>query len=680
MSNRNLNSGLYNWNISGNRIISNFNNNLILDSSGTGNLVIKTNNIKRVIIGSNINPSFNNYTQFFALTVINQFYFSSNCVINAYGTYYSNGISALKIPVDTSNNRPPGQIGYIRYNSTAESLEYWNGASSLWSILSIPPTLTSVSPSTEVNQALQDISLNGFNFVSGATVSFIDISGTVYSSPSVTFINSTRVVAKTPAITGLPLDGEPYDVKITNPNLLSYTLNDAIDVGILPTFNTAAGSIGTIYDIIRGNGEYSLLPVTATDPLDIITYSISAGALPTGLSLNSTTGAITGTASAVGADTTFSFTVLASTVTSPTKPSRTFTITVKAPVTVSYTFTGASQTFSIPSGLTRLQAYMWGAGGGNYYSTTYARTDEGSGGPGGYTQTKFNILTGETTLTLVVGGGGQGNTVAGYGGAGSGANGGGGGGGGSGAGSGNITTPFSNTNSSYLGDPAPNSTRNIPNQTVLDLSGAIGIIAVAGGGGGSGWYIYNNQNGGPGGGITGGPSVNGASQPTGGGQSSGGNGTGNAALGGKFLRGGYVFNNQSSGGSAGGGGGWYGGGCYQTTTSGSNAGGGGGSGFAGYTNGSNPFSSPTVLTGTTVGSYPDSFASASTRTNGTRVYYEGYIYRKANPSTSDINVQQTPPETGATGYISGVGCAGPKSSGTDNVGVTGGPGLIVLKY
>ena len=52
--------------------------------------------------------------------------------------------------------------------------------------------------------------------------------------------------------------------------------------------------------------------VTATDSDgDTIAYSVTSGALPSGLSLNSSTGAITGTPSAVSADTTSSFTLRA---------------------------------------------------------------------------------------------------------------------------------------------------------------------------------------------------------------------------------------------------------------------------------------------------------------------------------------------------------------------------------
>jgi hypothetical protein len=62
------------------------------------------------------------------------------------GTYYSNSCTALRIPADTSANRPPtGLKGYIRYNTDTNDVEYYNGGNSSWeNIAPATPTLDQV--------------------------------------------------------------------------------------------------------------------------------------------------------------------------------------------------------------------------------------------------------------------------------------------------------------------------------------------------------------------------------------------------------------------------------------------------------------------------------------------------------------------------------------------------------
>jgi hypothetical protein len=71
---------------------------------------------------------------------------------------------------------------------------------------------------------------------------------------------------------------------------------------------TAAGSLGTF-----AGGATISTNVTATSDT-AITYSINSGTLPGGLSLNTTTGVISGTESGASEDTTYSFTLTATDV------------------------------------------------------------------------------------------------------------------------------------------------------------------------------------------------------------------------------------------------------------------------------------------------------------------------------------------------------------------------------
>jgi len=602
---------------------------------------------------------------------------------NVYGPYYSNNGSALLLPADISANRPHGLTGYIRFNTTLNILEYWSQSSNTWLGINIPPLILSISPST-VTLANYPITITGENFVNGMSVFFIDTSNNSFTSPSVTFVSSESLIALTPT-PALSTTSQPFSVKVVKPSSGYFaTLLNALNTGGPPTFISGAGVIGRIYTGVSSellSYTNALSTVKATDPdSDPITYSYT-GSLPPGLSLDAS-GNITGTysgtinsPSASPSSTTYTFTVSA--VTSNATSTRTFDIIVVQPTLVSYSYSGSANAYSIPTGVLYMTTKMWGGGGSNYFNNSVW---SGSGAPGGFTETTFNIISGETTLTIVVaGGGGSGLTSYesyAYGGGGNGANGGGAGGGASMILSGNIISPFANSTagSSY--------TYNAPQTSLLSLNGAEGVIAVAGGGGGAGWYNFDNMNGGTGGGITGGQAYNGSTQPTGGSQTSGGTGgslgTGSYNVAASKFAGGRTINNTGSfGGSAGGGGGWYGGGCYQENN-GNNAGGGGGSGFAGYVTGTT-YTSPSYLTGTnvTIGAitYPSSYEDAVTRTNGTRNYSNTKILRSPNLGTGTISSQQLPPLTTDTYYTAGVGVAGPEGST-----LLGGNGKVVLLF
>jgi len=161
-----------------------------------------------------------------------------------------------------------------------------------------------------------------------------------------------------------------------------------------PVFDTASGSIGSIPDSLRSS--YSLSPVTATDAEgNTLTYSVSSGSLPSGLSLNTSTGAITGTASAVGSDTTsnFSITVEDGVGGSAT---RAFSIDVLAPVTLAYT--SGTGTFDSPfTGNIKVLVVGGGGGGGQGHS--------GGGGAGGLISHPSYSVTSGTSYNYSIGAG-----------------------------------------------------------------------------------------------------------------------------------------------------------------------------------------------------------------------------------------------------------------------------------
>ena len=223
---------------------------------------------------------------------------------NGTGKTNFGGNAGIVLPSGTTAQRNTTSA-IIRFNSTTGLAEYYDGTT--FKSIDSPPTISSISPTTETD-ANANIVITGSNFASGATVKFIGDDGTEYTSPSVTLNSSTQITATTPS-TALTVANEPYDIKVTNVSGLSATLADALDAGGSPTWSTASGNIGSVQE-----NEAANFTVTATDPDgQTVSYSETTSVLSgAGFSLNSGTGAITGTAAAVSGDTTNTFTIRAS--------------------------------------------------------------------------------------------------------------------------------------------------------------------------------------------------------------------------------------------------------------------------------------------------------------------------------------------------------------------------------
>jgi hypothetical protein len=298
------------------------------------------------------------------------------------------GTEGTKVAAGTTAQRG-STTGQWRYNSTTGFFE-GRGASSFNS-LEPTPTVASVDD-TEIDSAgggNQTIVVTGTNFSSGGTITFVGTSAE-FDASTTTFNNATQVTAVAPKSSFLNAQ-EPYKVKFTSTNGVTGTsATGLINVDNEPTWNTASGSLGSFsnYDTVN-------VSATATDAEgDTITYSILSGSLPSGLSLNTSTGAITGTASAVGSSTTSSFTLRA---TANSKNSdRAFSIIV-APAVQAYSYSGSLITWNKPAGVSSVTAYVWGAGGGG---------GAGIGGSAGYAKAVINVSS-LSSLYINVGQGGS---------------------------------------------------------------------------------------------------------------------------------------------------------------------------------------------------------------------------------------------------------------------------------
>lgn len=179
------------------------------------------------------------------------------------------------------------------------------------------PTYTSISPDTITN-AQTTITITGTGFVNGAVVDAINTTGGITPADSITFNSSTSIDA---AFT-LTTDGTYY-IRIENPDGLAVRSSAAdLTVSDAPTWSTAAGSLGSV-----AQGGSISFTVTATSD-STVSYSKTTGSFPTGASLNSSTGAITGTESGSDtSETTYNFTLRATDAESQTAD-RAFSITV----------------------------------------------------------------------------------------------------------------------------------------------------------------------------------------------------------------------------------------------------------------------------------------------------------------------------------------------------------------
>jgi hypothetical protein len=330
------------------------------------------------------------------------------------------GSDGLVLPTGTTSGgtgRPVSPtVGSIRYNSTTGLAEVYSSIG--YVSVDSPPTISTFSGLINESQNTT-ITVTGLNFQVGAVIS---VSGAATSNVSrnlsTTRINGTTLTATTAAASSNYVGGQNFNITVTNPSGLSNTLSTAGTVDGAPVWSTSAGSLGTV--VI---GDAASFSPSATDPnADTITYSVASGSLPTGTSINSSTGAITGTVS--GSDGTFSFTLRArSTQASTVSTSdRSFSIIVTAvatggtisDITLSGTnyklhaFTSGTSNFVLNTNKAIDVLIVGGGGGGG---RAIGDNDTGKGGAGaGQALVRTGYSPGAGTYSIVVGAGGPGQT------------------------------------------------------------------------------------------------------------------------------------------------------------------------------------------------------------------------------------------------------------------------------
>lgn len=201
-------------------------------------------------------------------------------------------------------------------DGTADQVLKTNGSGTLSFGSSVTfPTISSISPSV-IENTQTAVTITGTNFQSIPTVDAINAStGAITTADSVAFTNATTIVATFT----LSVDGTYYLRAENNDGLAVRSTNALLTVSDAPAWTTAAGSLGTVS--AAGTINFTVAATNAT------TFGVQSGSLPGGASLNTSTGAITGTESGSTQSTTYTFTIRATDAQGQTAD-RQFTITI----------------------------------------------------------------------------------------------------------------------------------------------------------------------------------------------------------------------------------------------------------------------------------------------------------------------------------------------------------------
>lgn len=259
----------------------------------------------------------------------------------------------------------------------------------------LPATITSVSPTNYSGASGTSFSLTGTNFDTAAAQVYMRSSGNVdYLTSNIVRTSATNITFRSPR--NFTLAESPISIYLMQPSNNALLAN-VITPGNAPLWVTGSGTLASTYSL----NQVVSTSVTATDSDgQTVSYSIVSGGLPSGVGINASTGVISGTiSSSVETDTTHTFTVRA-TDSIGNFSDRVFSILQRASIVAVYSFTGGDQSFTVPSGVTRVTFKLWGAGGTATVSLTSFALP--FGGDGGFTQSTL-ATSGGTTYTVIVG-------------------------------------------------------------------------------------------------------------------------------------------------------------------------------------------------------------------------------------------------------------------------------------
>jgi len=233
----------------------------------------------------------------------------------AYQWWYDTSNDQLKI----RNKDNDAWITVASFNQTTDTITL------VGTYLQYLPTITSISPSTIGNSA-ENVVITGTNFVITPNVEIISTTGAISYPNSVTRDSATQLTINVT----LPDDGT-YFIRVENPDGLAVRSSTALlTVSDAPTWSTAAGSLGSIAAgssvslSVSGSSDST---VAYSETTAVLTSNTDTPNSTMNLSLNSSTGAITGTAPSPTSEKVYNFTLRLTDAESQTTD-RAFSITV----------------------------------------------------------------------------------------------------------------------------------------------------------------------------------------------------------------------------------------------------------------------------------------------------------------------------------------------------------------
>lgn len=420
-----------------NNITSNFGDDFTLDISGNANLVINTDSSNVAVFGTNIIDS----------TTYNK-------SLNVNGPYFSNGVSAIQIPADSSNNRPTGIIGYIRYNTDSNYIEYWNGNTNAWIPIAEPiPSIININPNYVPEDSSFNYTITGSNFNTSSIIQFIgnDDLITYNAFGSTNYLSDTTLEARNTLTMSDASNNTGFFVKVINTTSgLTYTTPTAIlsyNKGpfwnIAENTNLGTGISATTY--IESNTPFQDLSASDIPPHLPLTYSYTSGGAPVGASgmILDSFGNFYGTTPTITSSvtSTYQFTSIVQDASGSLSPERTFFFTITIPLAsivggtsvIGYTdsegnnfrlnppYSGGYTVYILTNGnaiFTTSQyfppyvSYLVVGGGGAGGAGDNGGSAGGGGGAGGYLS-GYTAITANTSYNISVGAGGIGTSTIG---------------------------------------------------------------------------------------------------------------------------------------------------------------------------------------------------------------------------------------------------------------------------
>ena len=150
---------------------------------------------------------------------------------------HSNQTGAFDMPVGSTAQRPSNpSSGFTRMNTDTNTMEMYNGTQ--WvTVGGTDMKVYAVSPTT-VTGAGTTVTITGEGFENGATVHFVSAAtGTSTAAATVIFVSANSLTVTTPTLA--VIGGNPWSIKVTNPDGISAAIESILDAGGSPTWTTA---------------------------------------------------------------------------------------------------------------------------------------------------------------------------------------------------------------------------------------------------------------------------------------------------------------------------------------------------------------------------------------------------------------------------------------------------------